>query len=251
MEERTERPVYVILGATGGIGSELSRTLAAKRAGLLLAARQEARLATLAGELGAEYFILDATRFGEVERSVSAAAERFGRVDGIANCVGSLLLKAAHSTSEEEWMSVIHSNLTSSFAAVRAAGKLMRKAGGSVALISTAAARHGLANHEAVAAAKGGVIGLVLSASATYARYGIRFNCVAPGLVRTPMTASITGNDMAVKASTAMHALGRIGEPAHIASGLAWLLDPAQDWVTGQVLGIDGGLSSVMPRIRT
>jgi NAD(P)-dependent dehydrogenase (short-subunit alcohol dehydrogenase family) len=243
-------PAYVIMGATGGIGSELSRTLAAKGAKLLLAGRQKEKVESLAGELGAQAYVFDATRVEEVERSIAAAVKGFGRVDGIANCVGSLLLKAAHSTSEEEWMSVLHTNLTSSFAAVRAAGKHMRKAGGSVALVSTAAARHGLANHEAIAAAKGGVIGLVLSAAATYARYGIRFNCVAPGLVRTPMTAGITGNEMAVKASSAMHALGKIGEPEHIASGLAWLLDPVQNWVTGQVLGIDGGLSSVMPRIK-
>jgi NAD(P)-dependent dehydrogenase (short-subunit alcohol dehydrogenase family) len=238
------------MGATGGIGSELSRTLAAGGARLLLAGRQKEKVESLAAELGAHPFVFDATRVEEVEQSIAAAAKEFGKVDGIANCVGSLLLKAAHSTSEEEWISVIHTNLTSSFAAVRAAGKHMRKAGGSVALVSTAAARHGLANHEAIAAAKGGVISLALSAAATYARYGIRFNCVAPGLVRTPLTAGITGNEMAVKASSAMHALGKIGEPRHIASGLAWLLDPAQNWVTGQVLGIDGGLSSVMPRIK-
>jgi NAD(P)-dependent dehydrogenase (short-subunit alcohol dehydrogenase family) len=243
-------PVYVILGATGGIGSELSRALAAKGATLLLGARHKEKLDALAGELDARAFPLDATRMDEVEECVAAAIEQNGALHGVANCVGSLLLKAAHGTSEEEWFSVIQTNLTSSFAAVRAAGKHMRKGGGSVALVSTAAARHGLANHEALAAAKAGVIGLVLSAAATYARYNIRFNCVAPGLVRTPMTASITGNDVAVKASTAMHALGRIGQPTHVASGLAWLLDPAQDWVTGQVLGIDGGLSSVMPRIK-
>jgi NAD(P)-dependent dehydrogenase (short-subunit alcohol dehydrogenase family) len=105
-----------------------------------------------------------------------------------------------------------------------------------------------LSNHEAIAAAKGAINGLVLSAAASYAPRGIRVNAVAPGLVRTPMTSRITGNEASLKASTAMHALGRIGEPEDVASGLAWLLDPAQSWVTGQILGIDGGLGSLRGR---
>ena len=71
---------------------------------------------------------------------------------------------------------------------------------------------------------------------------------MAPGLVRTSLTARITENDAALKGSLAMHALGRIGEPADVASAMAWLLYPAQRWVTGQVLGIDGGLATVRPR---
>ncbi|MFM8394910.1 MAG: SDR family oxidoreductase, partial [Acidobacteriota bacterium] len=126
----------------------------------------------------------------------------------------------------------------------------LREAGlpGSAVLVSSAAARIGLANHEAIAAAKGAIEGLVLSAAATYAPKGIRINAVAPGLVRTPLTSRITGNEMSLKASVAMHALGRIGEPDDVAAGLAWLLDPSQQWVTGQIIGIDGGLGSLRSR---
>jgi 3-oxoacyl-[acyl-carrier protein] reductase len=124
----------------------------------------------------------------------------------------------------------------------------MMQAGGSIVLSSSAAARVGLANHEAIAAAKAGVIGLMLSAAASYAPRGIRVNCVAPGLVRTPLTARTTANEASLAASTGMHALGRIGEPEDVAAAIAWLLDPAQGWVTGQVIGVDGGLATVRPR---
>ena len=93
-------------------------------------------------------------------------------------------------------------------------------------LCSSAAARIGLANHEAIAAAKAGVIGLTLAEAATYAARNIRVNCVAPGLVDTTLTAKIMGNEAALKASIGMHALGRVGKPEHIASAIAWLLDP-------------------------
>ena len=76
----------------------------------------------------------------------------------------------------------------------------------------------------------------------------IRVNALAPGLVRTPLTARITGSETALKASTALHALGRVGEPEEVAGAIAWLLDPAQSWITGQVLGVDGGLATVRSR---
>lgn len=239
--------VYIIVGATGGIGSEVARRMFANGARLLIAARNEQRLARLAIELQAQSFVLDATQFGAVEECFNRALERYGRVDGIVNCVGSLLLKPAHLTSEIEWISTVAANLTSAFAVVRAATKSM-KTGGSIVLISSAAARIGLANHEAIAAAKAGVAGLTLSAAATYASRNIRVNCVAPGLVQTPLTERITVNETALKASTAMHALGRIGNPADIALAIEWLLNPANSWMTGQVIGVDGGLGTLRPR---
>ena len=162
--------------------------------------------------------------------------------------VGSLLLKPAHQTSPEEWASVVSTNLGSAFAVTRSAAKRMMKTGGSIVLVSSAAARIGFANHEAIAAAKAGVIGLTLSAAASYGRYRVRVNCVAPGLVRTPLTSRLTENEGSLKASEAMHALGKVGEPADVASAMAWLLDPAQNWVTGQIIGVDGGLGSVRGR---
>ncbi len=122
---------------------------------------------------------------------------------------------------------------------------MMRQGHGAVVLVSTAAASIGLANHEAIAAAKGGIDSLVRSAAATYGRYGIRVNAVAPGLVDTPLTARITGSERARQSSEAMHVLGRIGAPEDVAEPVRWLLGPDAGWVTGQSVGVDGGLARV------
>jgi NAD(P)-dependent dehydrogenase (short-subunit alcohol dehydrogenase family) len=241
-------PVYIVLGATGGIGSVLSKRLAARGAHLVLGARDPLKLDTLALETDAQACVLDAAQTEAVQQCVSQTVERYGRLDGVANCVGSLLLKPAHLTSDAEWHDTLATNLGSAFATVRAAVRPMMKTGGSIVLVSSVAARLGLANHEAIAAAKAGITGLVLSAAASYAPRGIRINGVAPGLVRTPLTARLTASEGALKASTAMHALGRIGEPSDIASAIDWLLDAEQSWVTGQILSVDGGFSSVRPR---
>ena len=249
MGPMTEVPAYVVLGGTGGIGSELTRLLTSSGSNVLIAARGEERLRTLSRETGSEALSADATRFDEVERATGRALALWGRLDGIVNCVGSILLRPAHMTSEVAYRETIAQNLDTAFAAVRAGGKSLKK-GGSVVLVSTAAVRTGLPNHEAIAAAKGGVEGLVRSAAATYGPSGIRVNAVAPGLVRTPMTERITSNKSASDASRSLHVLGRLGEPKDVASAIQWLLDPGQGWVTGQVLGVDGGLGSArtMPR---
>ena len=120
--------------------------------------------------------------------------------------------------------------------------------GGSIVLISSAAARLGMPHHETIAAAKAGVQGLALAAAATYARRNLRVNCVAPGLTRTALTQAITVNEKVAAGSRSMHALGRFGEPSEVASAIAWLLDPEQAWITGQVIGVDGGLATVRTR---
>lgn len=242
------QPVYLILGATGGIGSHVSRLLAGSGAQLALAARGAERLSALKEELGGTVYPLDATSVDEVQAAVDGVVAAHGRVDGIVNCVGSILLKPAHRTSAEEWRATLAANLDTAFATVRAGTAAMRKTGGSIVLLSSAAARIGLANHEAIAAAKAGVVGLALSAAASYAPQGIRVNVVSPGLVRTPLSEPLTRNPTSEQASLAMHPLGRLGEPSDVASAIAWLLDPAQSWVTAQVLGVDGGLGSARSR---
>jgi NAD(P)-dependent dehydrogenase (short-subunit alcohol dehydrogenase family) len=237
---------YLILGGAGGIGSALARRLAARGAQLTLAGRSPEPLEELAAELDAHAVTLQARDFDEVDGAVEEIAGE-GALDGAANCVGSILLKPAHLTSAADLEETLGQNLVSAFALVRAMGRHATRQddGAAVALVSTTAARVGLANHEAVAAAKAGVEGLVRSAAATYASAGLRVNAVAPGLVDTPLAKRITGNEKALKASQKMHPLGRIGEPDEIARVLEWLLAPEGSWVTGQVMPVDGGLSTV------
>ena len=237
--------VHLVVGATGGIGSQLCRLLSRGDARLALAGRDAARLAALADEVGGSTHPLDATSLEEVERVVDAVLAEHGRLDGLVNCVGSILLKPAHRTSAEEWRATLAANLDTAFAVVRAGTSAMRKDGGSIVLLSSAAARVGLPNHDAIAPAKAGVVGLALSAAASYASRGIRVNVVSPGLVRTPLSEHLTRNEATARASIAMHPLGRLGEPGGVPRAVAWLLDGEQSWVTGQVLGVDGGLGSI------
>lgn len=243
-----DRPVHFVVGAAGGIGSALCLALAESGAQLVLAGRRAEPLEQLAKQLGAQAVVLDATDPAAVDAAVAGAAKEHGRLDGLVNLAGSILLKPAHRTSPEEFQETIAQNLTTAFNCVRAGANAMLRTGGSIVLLSTAAARTGLPNHEAIAAAKGGVMGLTLSAAASYAPRGIRVNTVAPGLVDTPMAAPILQNEASAKASTAMHALGRLGRPDDVARAIQWLLDPVNDWVTGQVLGVDGGLGTVRAR---
>ena len=238
---------FIVLGGYGGIGAALARLLVGRGDRVLLAGRDAARLGALASELGTEQTHADATDSASIEAAIALGARQFGELHGVANCFGSLLLKPGHVTTDAEFESVLAINLKSAFATMRGAAKTITGAG-SVVLVSSAAARIGLVNHEAIAAAKAGVQGLALSAAATYAKRGLRFNCVAPGLTDTPLTAKIVHSEITAKASLNMHALGRFGKPEDIAAAIAFLLDPAQSGITGQVLGVDGGLGSVWSR---
>jgi NAD(P)-dependent dehydrogenase (short-subunit alcohol dehydrogenase family) len=232
----------LITGGSGGIGGTLARRLCAQGCRVVLAARDADRLQVSADGIGADAVPTDVTVSAQVDALVAGVLDRHGRIDGAAHCVGSIVLKPAHLTSDDDWARTMQLNLSSAFFLLRAV-LARHRAPVSLAFVSSSAAAVGLPNHEAIAASKAGLEGLVRSAAATYAGRGVRVNAVAPGLVRTSLAARITGSDAAMKASLALHPLGRIGEPDDVAAMLEFLLDPAHSWVTGQVIGVDGGMS--------
>ncbi len=242
----------LIAGISGGIGSNLAeRFLEAgwKVAGF---ARSEEKLeAFVENHPEAVTYAADATDSSQVDEVFGKWKEKAGRLDAYVHCVGSILLKPAHSTSDEEFDETLSLNLRSAFIGLRAAARsMMKDGGGTITLVSTVAAQVGVPNHEAIAAAKGGVDALVRSAASTYASKKVRVNAVAPGMVETEMAKPLLGSDQAMKMSSAMHPLGRVGKPGDIASALFFLSQPENDWVTGQVWSVDGGMADVRQRVK-
>ncbi|MHC5108916.1 MAG: SDR family NAD(P)-dependent oxidoreductase [Planctomycetota bacterium] len=243
--------VHLVIGASGGIGSRVARSLVQGGGQVVLAGRDSAKINGLADEFNGRAVTIRSDGEESWKRCFEQALDWRGRLDGVLNCAGSVLLKPAHLTTEEEFDQVIQDNLKTAFYSVKGAARAMRTSGGSVVLMSSAAAEVGLAHHEAIAAAKAGVVGLARSAAATYAANGLRVNVVAPGLVDTPLSEKITSHETALAASISMHPLGRIGAPDDVATAICWLLSKSSSWVTGQVIGLDGGLSSLRVRART
>ncbi len=241
---------YMIFGITGGIGTALGLKLKQQAHLVHGFGRDADRLQRVTSEACDGTQVVDMQDWQAVRSSIAKSKEEMDGLDGVAVCIGSLLLKPAHLTSQEEWNDVMHTHVSTAFGILGAAAYAMMRTGGSIVLTASAASRIGMANHEAIAAAKGAIMGLTLSAAATYAARGIRVNCVAPGLVETPLTESLLSSDANRKASQGMHALGRLGSPSDVAHSMAWLLSEESSWVTGQVLGVDGGLGSILPRMR-
>lgn len=237
----------VIFGATGGIGRAVANQLRKAGESVFLVGRDENKTSQAARELDAAYAILPEISFQGFEHVFEQVEAQGFFPFGVVNCIGSLVLKPAHITTQEEWKNLIDVHLTSSFACIRAAVKKQMREdfGGSIVLISSTAAEIGFANHEAIAAVKAGVRGLAQSAAATYSKNKIRVNCVSPGLTETPLTERITSNAAARAVSEAMHPLGRLGHPDDIASAICWFLNPNNSWVTGQNICVDGGISAI------
>lgn len=234
---------YILIGAHSTICQQLITILEEKNTLFLLTRDAEALSEEQRGRHNC--YSVDPKNLTEVVtcfETITAALQP-NIIDGVVNFSGNLILKPAHMTSTKEWQDTIEINLTTAFNTVHATAKIIKE-NCSIVLLSTGAASLGLPNHEAIAAAKGGVEGLARSAAATYAAKNMRFNVVAPGLVDTHLTQPILKSSRGAALSQSLHALGRFGKPENIASAIAWLLDPLNNWTTGAVFHVDGGLST-------
>lgn len=240
------KKVHAIFGATGGIGSVLTKRFSGTGDTLYLLGKNEEKLKKLSKEVCQPYIVVDATDENLVDQAFKTILDKEQHLDGVVSVVGSLFLKPIHLTTQKEFEEVMKINTTSSFCILKQALNKMEK--GSIVLSSSTAGLIGLANHEAISAAKAALIGLMRSTAASYANKKIRINAVAPGLTRTALTQNITNNDIALKASTAFHPLGRIAEPEDVASAIFWLLSDESAFVTANVIAVDGGLSSIKLR---
>lgn len=250
MVNHTDSGVILIGGVTGGLGTALAKRLTELGYRVAGFSRDPRKCEALEAEVpNVRWLEADAEKSASVEQAFAQAEDQVGPLTGYAHCVGSILLKSAHQISDDEWCGTLRRNLDSAFFALRSAVKRMQKRkAGSIVFVSSGAAFGGIPAHEAIAAAKAGVEGLVRSAAASYASRGLRINAVAPGMMDTPMAQPIIGSETGRAFSQAMHPLGRIGAAAEVASLMAWLLSSEASWVSGQTYGIDGGLAHLKQR---
>jgi NAD(P)-dependent dehydrogenase (short-subunit alcohol dehydrogenase family) len=234
---------FLIYGGTGGIGAATARLLKAKGCSLHLAGRDRAKLAALSAELGCAFTAheaMDADSFA----TVSAAAG--GVLAGVIYAVGTINLKPFHRLTPADFEADFRVNALGAAAALQAALPALKAYDGtaSVVLFSTVAVAQGFTAHASVAMAKGAVEGLTLALAAELAPK-IRVNAIAPSLTRTPLAKALTGNEQMATAIAQMHALQRLGEPEDIARLAAFLATDEAGWMTGQIIGVDGGRSTL------
>ncbi|KQT53224.1 short-chain dehydrogenase [Aureimonas sp. Leaf454] len=233
---------YLILGASGGIGEATARRLAKAGHDLVLAGRDQAGLAALADEIGGATGIADVL---SADLGGQLAEMAGSRLDGLLYAVGTITLKPFERLKDDDFLSDFKINALGAAKAVQALLPALKAAdgGASVVMFSTVAVDQGFAAHASIAMAKGAVVGLVRSLAAEYAP-SIRVNAIAPSLTQTPLGQKVAGNERMAEAVAKLHPIPRLGEADDMAA-MAELLLTGGTWITGQVIAIDGGRSTL------
>jgi NAD(P)-dependent dehydrogenase (short-subunit alcohol dehydrogenase family) len=235
---------HIIIGGTGGIGAAVARRLHTSGHSLHLIAQDEGRLAALAAELNATFAIADVQDRGALEATIQQAGPS---IDGLCYAAGTINLKPVHRLTDADALRDFEINALGAFRAVQVALPLLKastQATTSILLFSTVAVAQGFAAHASISMAKGAIEGLTRALAAELSPK-IRVNCLAPSLTRTPLAAGLTSNEAMANSIALMHAAQRLGEPDDIAAMAALLLSSDAGWITGQVIGVDGGRSTL------
>ena len=234
----------IIFGGSGGIGSAIARRLRARGDTPFLVGRDAAKLDAVAREIGAPSIVGDVLDGAAIAAAVDEAAKP-GGLSGLVYAVGTINLKPIGSLTEADFERDWRVNALGAALALKAAAPHFKVVeGASAVLFSTVAVRQGFAAHASVSMAKGAVEGLTLALAAELAPK-IRINCIAPSLTRTPLAEALTRNEALAKGVAETHALRRLGEAEDIAGLAVFLLGPDSAWITGQVIGVDGGRSTL------
>ena len=226
---------FLVVGASTGIGRATARRLVGAGATVHVWGRTEPDIN------GVSFSSVDVTAdFDPASLTIPES------LDGVVYCPGNINLGAFRQLKPETYLQDFNLNVVGAVRVLKAVqNALVAGDGGSVVMFSTVAARIGMQFHASVAAAKAGLQGLAASLAAEYAAKGVRFNVVAPSLTDTPLAERLLSNDKKREASAQRHPLGRVGKPEDIASAAMFLLDPENSWITGQTIGVDGGLSAI------
>ena len=241
----------IVTGAAGGVGRAMVARLAARGWQLIVTSRSAEHLTAAFGDQHLQV-VADCSTPAGARQILQAAKDHQMLPTALAHCVGNIRLGAMHRMSEADFNDCLNANLVSAFHTLSAFVGALREArsAGAAVLVSSAAARIGTPNHEAVAAAKAGLEGLVRGAAATYAPQGIRINAVAPGIMETPGSAGVIASPAARDAAARQYPLPGIGSADELADLMGWLLSDSASRVTGQVWSLDGGFSSIRPLVK-
>jgi NAD(P)-dependent dehydrogenase (short-subunit alcohol dehydrogenase family) len=248
---RIDGKVAIVTGASSGLGARFARVLSAAGAKVVLVARRRERLEELAGELdGALPVAQDLAKVDEVGAVVDQALERYGRVDVLVNNAGMVDVHPAEEEPLEEFRKVIDVNLVAPFALSQHAARAMLNGGEGGAIVNVASVLGlvgvGQIPQAGYAASKGGIVNLTRELSAQWSRKGVRVNALAPGWFESEMTADMFSEEGKGQEWVARRApMKRHGREGELDGALVFLASDASSYVTGHVLAVDGGWTSI------